>query len=401
MFRHPNSTPSRPSGQDAGSLKPPKAPDRPLVPYMRFSRKMWAKVRSEHPDSQLWDIGKVIGQMWRDAPESEKAVYQQARCILSLYRAHIRIYLFVPSIIPVFLEYEIEKTEYEKALKAYHNSTAYQQYLSAKNRAKMADKSNTVGGVIASGRGRLDTGGVVIQPVEDEEVGDLSSRRVAAVRFDRNHRLIAELFNGNVVTDTRTIVAQSRIDMLQKQAHSLALHQSKLEDELKKLNDVFQEKKRQMETSSEEFAARLKKVCEDKPQVDETKYASMVEEWSSKMLRAYEDYKAKQEAIRAKQLVEREQLAEETPILYSLTVGDTSPSPKRKETDDKSPVNTTEDKDKEDESESAEITEETEKPIEEDRNNEKTETEEQQPSAEEESQPQEVAPPVTEDAATE
>ncbi|KHN78120.1 SWI/SNF-related matrix-associated actin-dependent regulator of chromatin subfamily E member 1 [Toxocara canis] len=375
MFRHPNSTPSRPSGQDAGSLKPPKAPDRPLVPYMRFSRKMWAKVRSEHPDSQLWDIGKVIGQMWRDAPESEKAVYQQ--------------------------EYEIEKTEYEKALKAYHNSTAYQQYLSAKNRAKMADKSNTVGGVIASGRGRLDTGGVVIQPVEDEEVGDLSSRRVAAVRFDRNHRLIAELFNGNVVTDTRTIVAQSRIDMLQKQAHSLALHQSKLEDELKKLNDVFQEKKRQMETSSEEFAARLKKVCEDKPQVDETKYASMVEEWSSKMLRAYEDYKAKQEAIRAKQLVEREQLAEETPILYSLTVGDTSPSPKRKETDDKSPVNTTEDKDKEDESESAEITEETEKPIEEDRNNEKTETEEQQPSAEEESQPQEVAPPVTEDAATE
>lgn len=314
MFRHPNSTPSRPSGQsDSSSLKPPKAPDRPLVPYMRFSRKMWAKVRSEHPDSQLWDIGKVIGQMWRDAPDSEKAVYQQ--------------------------EYEIEKAEYEKALKAYHNSSAYQQYLSAKNRAKIADKSNTVGGVIASSRGRLDTGAVVIQPTaEDEELGDLSSRRVAAVRFDRNHRLIADLFNGSIVTDTRTVVAQSRIDMLKKQAQSLALHQSKLEEELKKLNDVFQEKKRLMETSSEEFAARLKRVCEERPQVDEAKYASMVEDWSVKLLKAYEDYKAKQEAIRAKQLVEREQLAEETPILYSLTVGDTSPSPRSKEPEESSPL---------------------------------------------------------------
>lgn len=46
-------------------------------------------------------------------------------------------------------EYDIERQEYEKALKAYHNSAAYQQYLSAKNRAKVNDKSNTVGGVIA------------------------------------------------------------------------------------------------------------------------------------------------------------------------------------------------------------------------------------------------------------
>ncbi|VDM07945.1 unnamed protein product [Wuchereria bancrofti] len=312
MFRHP---PPRPSSQachfslnDSNSLKPPKPPDRPLVPYMRFSRKMWAKVRAENPDSQLWDIGKVIGQMWRDAPESEKAIYHQ--------------------------EYDIERQEYEKALKAYHNSAAYQQYLSAKNRAKVIDKSNTVGGVIAASRGRLDTGGVVIQPVEDEELSDLSSRRIAAVRFDRNHRLIADLFSGNVVTDTRTVLAQNRIEMLKKQATSLALHQSKLEEELKKLSEVFQTKKRSMEIASEEFAAKLKKVCEEKPQLDEAKYASMVDDWSDKLLNAYEDYKTKQEALRAKQMVEREQLAEETPILYRLTVGDSSPSPKNKTADE-------------------------------------------------------------------
>lgn len=31
-------------------------------------------------------------------------------------------------------------------------------------------------------RGRMDTGGVVLQPVEDEEIGDASFRRLAAVR---------------------------------------------------------------------------------------------------------------------------------------------------------------------------------------------------------------------------
>uniref|UniRef100_A0A0N5AP79 HMG box domain-containing protein n=1 Tax=Syphacia muris TaxID=451379 RepID=A0A0N5AP79_9BILA len=293
-------------------LKPPKAPDRPLVPYMRFSRKLWAKVRAEHPDSQLWDIGKIIGQMWRDAPESEKLAYQQ--------------------------EYEIEKAEYEKALKAYHNSAAYQQYVSAKNRAKMADKTGTVGSVIANSRGRLESGGVVIQPAEDDELTDLSSRRVAAVRFDRNHRLIADLFNGSVVTDTRTIVVQNRIDMLKKQANSLSSHQAinqsflnKLEEELKSLEVTFNEKKRQMERASDEFAAKLKKVCEERPQVDEAKYLEMTEEWEKKLLKAYGEFTAKEEEKKKRQMVEREQLAEETPILYSLTVGESSPSPKSKE----------------------------------------------------------------------
>lgn len=42
-------------------------------------------------------------------------------------------------------------------------------------------------------------------------------------------------------------------------------------------------------------------------------------------------------------VVEREQLAEETPILYRLTVGDSSPSPKSKATDEaQSPQITTE-----------------------------------------------------------
>ncbi|VDM73236.1 unnamed protein product [Strongylus vulgaris] len=71
-----------------------------------LTHSLFSKVRAENPDAQLWDIGKIIGQMWRDISDADKAVYQH--------------------------EYEIEKAEYEKAFKAYQNSHAYQQYINAK-----------------------------------------------------------------------------------------------------------------------------------------------------------------------------------------------------------------------------------------------------------------------------
>ncbi|XGW14707.1 hypothetical protein V3C99_000742 [Haemonchus contortus] len=285
-FRHPQSTPLR--SQPDFAMKAPKPPDRPLVPYMRYSRKMWSKVRAENPDAQLWDIGKIIGQMWRDISDADKAVYQH--------------------------EYEIEKVEYEKAFKAYQNSHAYQQYVNAKTRAKANEKSS---------RSRMEVGGVVIQPVDEEDAGnELSCRRLAAVRFDRNHRLIGDLFSPAVVTDTRTVVAQNRMDMLRKQAQSLSAHQSKLEEELVKLEEIHREKKRQIEKGSEEFAENLKRVCEEKPQLDEAKYAELLEEMKVKLLDAYKEYKKKQDEINARLAAEREKIVEETPVLAELVMGD-------------------------------------------------------------------------------
>lgn len=63
---------------------------------------MWEKVRASNPDSKLWDIGKVVGSMWRELPDQGKQIY--------------------------FDEYEIEKAEYEKSFKAYKNSAAYVAY---------------------------------------------------------------------------------------------------------------------------------------------------------------------------------------------------------------------------------------------------------------------------------
>ncbi|KAF5290565.1 hypothetical protein FQA39_LY14694 [Lamprigera yunnana] len=240
------------SDNDARTLKPPKPPEKPLMPYMRYSRKVWDAVKAQNPELKLWEIGKIIGQMWRDLPEVDKNDFVE--------------------------EYEMEKVEYEKTLKTYHNSPAYLAYIAAKNRATQGsddrdthDRSSAASKQAAVDR-RID-----IQPAEDDDDQDdgYSVKHVSYARYLRNHRLINDIFSETVVPDVRSVVTTGRMQVLKRQVQSLTMHQKKLEAELQQIEEKFEAKKRKFVESSEQFQEELKKHC--KPAVDDDTFQKMVE----------------------------------------------------------------------------------------------------------------------------
>ncbi|PSN40766.1 hypothetical protein C0J52_18236 [Blattella germanica] len=254
---HPGFTPQKVgkgSGGDTRVPKPPKPPEKPLMPYMRYSRKVWDQVKAQNPELKLWEIGKIIGQMWRDLPEEDKTEYVE--------------------------EYEAEKLEYEKNLKVYHNSPAYVAYIAAKTRGKSAQQAaedREAHERSSGGSGKPADRRIDIQPAEDEDDQDdgYSVKHVAYARYLRNHRLINEIFSDAVVPDVRSVVTTARMQVLKRQVQSLTMHQKKLEAELQQIEEKFEAKKRKFIESSEQFQEELKKHCVRA--VDDEAFQRMVE----------------------------------------------------------------------------------------------------------------------------
>uniref|UniRef100_A0A182LUV2 HMG box domain-containing protein n=1 Tax=Anopheles culicifacies TaxID=139723 RepID=A0A182LUV2_9DIPT len=239
------------AASESKMIKPPKPPEKPLMPYMRYSRKVWDSIKASNSDLKLWEVGKIIGQQWRLLPDAEKEEY--------------------------IAEYELEKAEHEKNMKAYHNSPAYLAYLTARNKVRPGDGDGHETSSRSSSKGTQADRRIDIQPAEDEDDPDdgYSFKHVAYARFSRNHRLINEIFSDAVVPDVRSVVTTQRMHVLKRQVQSLTMHQMKLQHELQLIEEKFETRKRKFVESSETFQDELKKHC--KPAVDDETFQKMVD----------------------------------------------------------------------------------------------------------------------------
>ncbi|KAF6027092.1 hypothetical protein EB796_014597 [Bugula neritina] len=273
---HSSFTPSKQSSSKTPTTLPkaPKAPEKPLMPYMRYSRKVWESVKAKNADLRLWQIGKIIGHMWRELSDAEKKEYMDA--------------------------YEADKEN----LKIFHNSAQYQNYLREKQRAEHQIEEEER----RSKNSAANEHRVSIQPADYnmETESNVSVKAVAASRYHRNHALVNELFSESLVPDSRSVVTEQRMALLRKQVRSLMDHQQKLEKELSDITDKFNAKKRKFTESSEEFAEKLKEECDSKPLMTSAKFEALVIKHKAELRSKYDKLfeqqkKQKQERMMAEQ----------------------------------------------------------------------------------------------------
>jgi len=222
--------------------KPPKQPDKPLPAYMRYSRKVWESVKATNPEMKMWDIGKLIGEQWRNLPEDERQGFNA--------------------------EYEVEKLEYQDAMKNYHNSTAYREWLKQKEKAQSAIQEQQMQEKLMGGTMPKEEPRFQLQQIEDDdEEAEFSVKHVAAARFQRNHRLIVEILGDTVVPDVKTIVTRPRHENLKRQVQSLMQHQRKLESEIQVMEDNFSATKKLILDRSTKFQDSITKYLGPLPDV--------------------------------------------------------------------------------------------------------------------------------------
>ncbi|XP_027205299.2 SWI/SNF-related matrix-associated actin-dependent regulator of chromatin subfamily E member 1-like [Dermatophagoides pteronyssinus] len=245
---HPNFNPSKSVSTKNYSIempratKQPKPPDKPLIPYMRYSKKVWDDVKAQYSDLKVWEISKIVGQMWRDLDENEKQKYIE--------------------------EFEVEKLEYNELLKQYHSSPAYQSWIASLKTKENEEREGVMMNKKRDKRShnqmhnspQRSDGRFSLQPLESSDENDeyFSAKHLAAARYYRNNKLVNDIFTETVVPESRHAF-DVKVQVLRRQVDSLTVYQKKMVDELQQIEERFQQKKHSLLESSERFQNEMNK----------------------------------------------------------------------------------------------------------------------------------------------
>lgn len=110
------------------------------MPFMRYSRKVWDQVKTANPELKLWEVSKIIAQMWKDAPDGERQDFideYEAEKVFDCRSLRFFEYDYLLRLFAVRLRYLLLAThpsshptlppqiQYIEALKVFHATPEY------------------------------------------------------------------------------------------------------------------------------------------------------------------------------------------------------------------------------------------------------------------------------------
>ncbi|XP_073977631.1 SWI/SNF-related matrix-associated actin-dependent regulator of chromatin subfamily E member 1-like isoform X2 [Rhodnius prolixus] len=202
-------------------------PNLPSTPFMRFSKANMDKLLEYYPDSKPWNVGRLMGQLWRELPEKEKQ--------------------------PYFDAYKAAKSDYDKKLKLFLTATSRNCYTDQESYVKDApsNESSTFSENEEFG----------IEPAEDET--DLSDDSFAEIRkahsrYVRNNLLMKVIFSDTKVFKDEITNFNERFERLKKSGNTLEAYLKKRLAEVHNLEQIHEQRMKEIQESNANFQKQLR-----------------------------------------------------------------------------------------------------------------------------------------------
>ncbi|OQV18600.1 hypothetical protein BV898_07424 [Hypsibius exemplaris] len=325
----------------SANSKPPKGPAKPLIPYLRFSKSVWEKVKTENPGLQFAEIGRIIGKQWRECSDEVKArITAEHKKETEEYVKAQNAFMESPEMVEwtkhksrlQAMEEEAEKAKalaeqqhQAKAAAAANaaHSRALQQQQQQQHHQSSASASQPSGGFAQLLQGPLEElqsmsqrmlpgkhagnpGQIQSNQQQQAEIDDdaddfLRAKHVASSRYRRNQKLMADTFSESLVPDGKMLVNEQRITLLRKQVQSLAHHQVMLVADKKEMMEKQAIKRQKLLDDSEAFDVKWAAVKEECKSVTKEQYQAMVEKYHKMFEKHVAEYQAQQAAARTQQ----------------------------------------------------------------------------------------------------